>query len=126
MMTFRLALVFQYCSVYRYYRDRKNSKKAFAAAVMTHFIAAIVYASITYRFAQKPYSKAHIAWYVISALEALIQLGLAWKFEVLAIKGAKLPERLASLTVVILGEGVGKLGKNIFMISEDQTPSLSE
>lgn len=126
LMTLRLALVVQYCTVYKFYRDRKDSKKAFAAAAVTHFVAAAIYVSISPRFDQLHNSRAHIVWYVVSAVEALIQLGLAWMFDVLAIKGPKLPQRLATLTVMILGEGVAKIGKNIFLIGENDGEPWSE
>lgn len=119
LVVFRLTLMAQYCSVWHYYRGRKDSKKAFGAAAMTHFAAAMIYLGIAFRFDHYHNSKAHIVWYVVSAVEGLIQLGLAWKFEVLKLNGRKLPERLATLTIMIIGEGVAKISKNIFLLAEN-------
>ncbi|KAK8029564.1 hypothetical protein PG993_010855 [Apiospora rasikravindrae] len=134
LMTVRLSLAAQYCS--RYWLNCQASRRdttavkpkhgwrplLFAAAV--HFVAAVVYFGISFRFgnSQDHISRAHIVWYIGSALEAILQLALAYVFDngVLTFDHSKLTERLAVFTVVVLGEAVSAITKAIILVVENR------
>ncbi|KAK7959368.1 Low temperature requirement A [Apiospora aurea] len=129
----RLSLAAQYCSNFFIRYPERRSKtdqsrpatdstpngKPILAAVAVHFVAAMVYLGITFRFDHTHSSKVHLVWYIGSALEAIVQLGLASRFGVLTFEGTKLTERMAVFTVVVLGEGVSAITKTILLVVEN-------
>ncbi|KAK6857912.1 hypothetical protein PG995_005611 [Apiospora arundinis] len=129
LMAVRLSLVAQYCSDYWLRRRERTHHKEFSkdkpdekpilAAAAVHLIAAIVYLGIAFRFDNHHNSRAYMVWYIGSALEAILQLALACKYKVLGFGETKLTERLAVFTVVILGEGISEITKNILLVSEN-------
>ncbi|KAK7916936.1 hypothetical protein PG985_010544 [Apiospora marii] len=134
LMAVRLSLVAQYCSAFwlhspagpRYIRNRvfKSWPDGWPilAAAAIHFVAAMVYLGIAFRFNNigDHISKSYLVWYIGSAIEAILQFVLALKSdELLTFNGTNLTERLAVFTVVVLGEAVNGITKTILLVSEN-------
>lgn len=128
-MAVRLSLVAQYCSKFKIQQPEPRKKQSppsdksdtrpILAAAAVHFVAAIVYLGITFRFDNAHNSQVYIVWYIVSGVEAIFQVALAWRFDVLTFAGKKLTERLAVFTVVVLGEGVSAITKAILLVVEN-------
>ncbi|KAK8054556.1 hypothetical protein PG994_009623, partial [Apiospora phragmitis] len=126
LMTVRISLVAQYCSIYWFcYQGNKHGSnhikptgrgKPLLAAAAIHFVAAMIYLGISSLFNYNRDSPLYIVWYIGSAMEATLQLGLACRYEELRFDDTKLTERLAVFTVVVLGEGVSETTKTILLV----------
>lgn len=104
-MVSRLVLVGEYLTILWHIRNFKKGKIPLAIATGFHFLAAMIYLGISFRFQDGHNSQAYIAWYVVMLVEALIQLGLSLFSKVLSFKGTHLSERMTLFTMIILGEG---------------------
>ncbi|KAH6658975.1 hypothetical protein BKA67DRAFT_3027 [Truncatella angustata] len=116
LMVSRLVLVIQYCTVLWHIRHYKKGKVHIAIAALVHFIAAVVFLGISFRFEEGRNSRVYIVWYIVAACEALIQLGFAKFFKVLTFEKTHLTERMTVLTVIILGAGITSIAKNVVLI----------
>lgn len=134
LMAVRLSLVAQYVSAFWLHspddpRRIKNrvvkswpSGWPILAAAAIHFVAAVVYLGIAFRFdnIEDHISKFYFVWYIGSAIEAIVQFILAFRFdEVLTFSETNLTGRLAVFTVVVLGEAVNGITKTILLVSEN-------
>ncbi|KAK8103614.1 uncharacterized protein PG998_010647 [Apiospora kogelbergensis] len=141
LMAVRLSLVAQYCCAFwlhrqeRHRRERelgrddpaipKPEENPLLAAAAIHFIAAMVYLGIARRFDNQHNSRVYLAWYIGSALEAILQFILAFRCdhnrinEIITFRGRKLTKRLAVFTLIILGEAISAITKNIVLVVEN-------
>ncbi|KAI0158437.1 hypothetical protein BJ166DRAFT_303595 [Pestalotiopsis sp. NC0098] len=116
LMFSRLILLFQYGTIIWHIRHFKQGKLPVAIAGAIHFVSAMIFLGIRFRFSDDKNSRVYIVWYIVSAFEAIIQLGLAKYYKVLTFSGTHLTERMTVLTVIILGAGVTSIAKNIVLI----------
>lgn len=116
LMVSRLVLVFQYATIIWHIRKFKHGKTPVAVAAVVHFIAAMIYLGIGFRFQEGKNSRVYIVWYIVAAVETLMQLGLAKFYTVLTFTKTHLTERMTVLTVIILGAGVTSIAKNVALI----------
>lgn len=72
---------------------------------ITHFLCGMIYLGIAFGF-QSSGTHAYIAWFVISAVETILNLGLSLASEILSFRGTHLTKRMMLLTFIIIGEGV--------------------
>ncbi|KAI0409702.1 hypothetical protein F4802DRAFT_614360 [Xylaria palmicola] len=115
----RLTLSIRYSSVIWHIRHFKQGKYPLIAVAAINFIAAWIYFGISFRFTDSKNSRAFISWYVISAIETLLQLGLSLYFNVLSFNGTHLSERMTVSTLFMLGEGVNILAENVVTIVQN-------
>jgi low temperature requirement protein LtrA len=116
LMISRIVLVVQYCVTLWHIRRYRQGRYPIAIAASIHFVSAIVYLGISFTFTENTNSRVYLIWYVGSAIEALLQIGLAMYFNVLSFTGTHLTERMTVLTIIILGGGVTKIAQNIVLI----------
>lgn len=116
LMVSRLVLFFQYGVIIWHIRRYKNGKAPVAFAAAVHLVAAMIYLGIGFRFQEGKNSRVYIVWYIVAAVEALTQLGLANFYKVLTFTKTHLTERMTVLTVIILGAGVTSIAKNVVLI----------
>ncbi len=83
--------------------------------VGVHFVAAMIYLGITFRFRDYN-SRVYLAWYAVAFAETFINIGLSIGWEVLSFKGTHLINRMSLLTMIILGEGVIVVCTNVTTI----------
>ncbi|KAH8681008.1 hypothetical protein BX600DRAFT_445505 [Xylariales sp. PMI_506] len=116
LMVSRLVLVVQYGTIIWHIRHFTKGRRAVAAAAGVHFIAAMIFLGITFRFRDNKNSRVYVVWYIVAACEAILQLVLAYFFKVLTFSRTHLTERMTVLTVIILGEGVTNIAQNVAVI----------
>jgi len=85
-----------------------------------HFVAAMIYLGITFRF-QDYNSQVYITWYIIGPLETIVHIGLSLRCDVLGLdalsfKRTHLIKRMGLLTLIIIGEGIIVVAKNVTTI----------
>ncbi|EFY92981.1 hypothetical protein MAC_00764 [Metarhizium acridum CQMa 102] len=115
LMISRLCLVAEYSSILWHVRKFKKVRPAFCAQIAVHSLAALIYLGISFHL-QYHHSHAFIAWYIVSAAEALFSLGLGLYHDVLSFTKTHLMGRLSLLTIIILGDGIVVLAEKVVTI----------
>ncbi|KAI5921689.1 hypothetical protein F4810DRAFT_712308 [Camillea tinctor] len=116
LMVSRLILTIEYSTIIWHVRHFKQGKIPLAVVTGFHFIAAMIYMGISFRFEDGKNSRVFVAWYVIAAMEAVLQLSVSMFSQVLSFNGTHLTERMTLLTLIILGEGVMVIAENVVTI----------
>ncbi|KAI9923854.1 hypothetical protein ASPWEDRAFT_26443 [Aspergillus wentii DTO 134E9] len=116
LMASRLVLFCQYgaalCFTWRYHRTRTP----LLIIMGTLLVAAAIYLGISFVFYRHLDYHCYIVWYVVSVLEAVINVGVASWWPVVSLYKAHLVERMTCLTLIILGEGIIGLTKTIVKV----------
>lgn len=116
MMVSRLTLAAQYFLVFVYVRRSARGGLPVLATAAMHFVAAMIYLGISFRFDPWHNSRVFVVWYLGSFLEAVLALGLSYRSEVLSFDCTPVAERLTVLTVILLGEGVTDIAESVALI----------
>ncbi|KAH0523048.1 hypothetical protein TsFJ059_008102 [Trichoderma semiorbis] len=119
LMVSRLGLMIEYGSILWHVRRFKNVHISFYVQMSIHFIAAMIYLGITFRFTNSKESKVFVTWYVVGVVEVLSTFGAAIWFPVLSLAKTHLMNRLFLLTVIILGESIVVLADKVVIIVEN-------
>lgn len=118
LMASRLALAIEYGSILWHLRKFKRTHLPFYIQMSIHFIAAMIYLGITFRFSEDKQSRVFITWYVVGSLEAVSTLGLSLWFSILSLSKTHLMNRMSLLTIVILGESIVALAEKVVIVVE--------
>ncbi|KAL6817573.1 hypothetical protein V8C40DRAFT_76136 [Trichoderma camerunense] len=119
LMVSRLGLMIEYGSILWHVRRFKNVHISFYVQMSIHFIAAMIYLGITFRFTNSKESRVFVTWYVVGVVEVLSTFGAAIWFPVLSLAKTHLMNRLFLLTVIILGESIVVLADKVVIIVEN-------
>ena len=120
LMVSRLILTAQYLSVLWHVRRYRNTTIPFGIVAGLHFVAAMIYLGITFRF-QDGNSRVYVAWYVVGGCEILIHIGLSGFWRVLSFKRTHLINRMSLLTLIIIGEGIIVVCTNVVCLPRTKT-----
>ncbi|KAK8049855.1 hypothetical protein PG994_011585 [Apiospora phragmitis] len=115
----RLILTVQYGLSAWQVRKFKHGRRPLLATAAFHFVAAVAYIVIAFRYGVGKNSRGYIAWYVIGLAEMALHLGCSQFSPVLTFIGTHFGERLNLLTLIVMGEGVIILAKNITLVVKD-------
>ncbi|PTB40264.1 uncharacterized protein TrAFT101_004682 [Trichoderma asperellum] len=118
LMASRLSLTVEYASILWHVRKFKTVHIPFYIQMSIHFIAAMIYLGITFRFSEDKESRVFITWYIVGALEVVSTLGLSIGFSILSLAKTHLMNRMSLLTIVILGESIVALAEKVVIIVE--------
>ncbi|KAK1750424.1 hypothetical protein QBC47DRAFT_310091 [Echria macrotheca] len=105
LMTSRLVLAIQYATIWWHIRRYKNTKAPLGVMVGANFVAAMVYLGIGFGFYGGSTSL-FATWFIITAIEAAIAVGVSYVWKVLSFSGTHLANRVTLLTFILMGEGV--------------------
>lgn len=117
-MMSRLVLALQYSLVLFHARHHRRSRNALMIAVGLHLIPALGYFIAAFVVTDHQDNHLLIVWYVLGLVEMAAILIHATFSKTLSFEGTHFNERLNLLTLIILGEGVIILAKNITKIVE--------
>jgi low temperature requirement protein LtrA len=105
LMTSRLTMALQYASIWWYCRQYKNTKLPLGIMVGLNVVSGFVFLGVAFAFNGS--NKAlYSIWLVITAIEAIVTVGLSLKWEVLSFQGTHLAPRISLLTFILMGEGI--------------------
>jgi low temperature requirement protein LtrA len=128
LMVSRLALTLQYSVVLFQVRKYRGGRLPILLTAVLHLATAMVYFGISFRWEpDKQSSRVYVVWYALGILEMALHLGLSQLASTLSFIRTHLGERLNLLTLIILGEGVIILAKNVTLLVKDtyvKDPSL--
>ena len=119
----RLVLAGQYGIVLWQTRYFAQGRTGLTAVLATHVLAASLYAIVSVAFFVQENSPAYVAWMVLSTFEIVANLVIAMMSRVVSFEGSHLPERLSQLTLVVLGEGVINLARDLTSIERNSQNS---
>lgn len=114
-MVSRMLMVIQYATIIWHVRKYRHTKLPLLLMVGLHFVAAMIYLGITFRFRDYN-SRVYIAWYIIAVIETALNVAFSLVWNVLSFKGTHLVNRMSLLTLVIIGEGIIVVCTNVTTI----------
>lgn len=114
----RLVLATQYSLVLFHARHHRRGRKALMFAVGLHLLPAIGYLIVAMISNENQDHHLVWIWYIIGLVEMTAIILHATFSKTLSFEGTHFNERLNLLTLIILGEGVIILAKNITKIVE--------
>ncbi|KAH7305207.1 bacterial low temperature requirement A protein-domain-containing protein [Stachybotrys elegans] len=118
LMMSRIVLAYQYAIVLFHARNHRRSRVTLFFAVLIPFAASLMYMMSAFIPANYSDHRLYIIWYVVGMLEMAALVIHATFSETLTFAGTHFNERLSLLTLIILGEGVIILAKNVGKIVE--------
>ncbi|KAK7720986.1 hypothetical protein SLS64_001279 [Diaporthe eres] len=118
LMLSRLVLFAQNAIILWHLRHYRKARVPMLITVSIPLAAAICYAGILAATSSSNQPATHDVLFVISMLEIVGNLAVSMvrKYKVVSFEGSHLAERLNLLTLIILGEGIIKLAKNVSTI----------
>lgn len=119
----RLVLAGQYGIVLWQTRYFVQGRTGLVAVLAMHVLSASLYAIVSAAFFVHENSPAYVAWMVVSTFEIVANLVVAMMSRVVSFEGSHLPERLSQLTLVVLGEGVINLARDLTSIERNSQNS---
>ncbi|KAK4221408.1 hypothetical protein QBC38DRAFT_550029 [Podospora fimiseda] len=105
LMVSRLTLAVQYASVLWYVRKYKNTQLPLGLMVILNFVSAMTYLGVAFGFKDGK-GKLFLAWYIVTALETVINIVFSLKWKTLSFEGTHLGHRMSLLTYILMGEGI--------------------
>ena len=115
-MVSRITLAVEYGSITWHVRKYRSTRLPIALMVILNIVAAFIYLGITFRFRDGRDSHVIYAWYITSVGEAVISIGLSWRWTALSFTGTHLIRRMSLLTLIVLGEGIVVIGAQVTTI----------
>lgn len=119
LMISRFVLALQYLLVMWHVRKYRNTKLPFILIAGINFIAACIYLGVTFAFKDAKRSYAYRSFYVVAVVEIAGNIAVSSLWKVVTFKGTHLVQRMSLLTLIILGEGVMVVSKNIAKIVQN-------
>jgi len=116
----RLVLAIQYgLTIFREPVADKKTRLGLQIMVGTHLVAALVYMGITFRFTDSKDSRVFVTWYIMGFVETVLIFAVSTYFDKLGFRRSALPERMKTVTLLILGEGVIVVADHVGKVVEN-------
>ncbi|KAJ6436141.1 low temperature requirement A [Purpureocillium lavendulum] len=115
LMVSRACLTIEYASTLWHVRKCKKTSLLYLQVAL-HAAASAVYLGITFGFKQGAGSRIYMTWYFISGAEAIGSIILSNLTPVLALTQTHLMKRMTLLTVMIMGDGMIQVAKDVVTI----------
>ena len=116
LMFSRAIIACEYGSALWHVRKYKKCRLPLYVMISINVVAMLVYLGVTFRFTDSRNSRVYMTWYFISGAEAILTLGLSNVWEILSFKDSHMMKRLSLLTVMILGDGLVNIAKEVVTI----------
>ncbi|KAG5915615.1 hypothetical protein E4U42_007965 [Claviceps africana] len=118
LMFSRAILVIEYATILWHVRRFKKARIPLYASIAVNIMAMLIYLGITFRFREDKNSRVYITWYVVSSVECIVTLFIAYKWTVMDFSKTHFIKRLSLLTVMMLGDGLVNIAKDVVTIVE--------
>ncbi|GJN76751.1 low temperature requirement A [Purpureocillium lilacinum] len=116
LMISRLCLAVEYASTLWHVRKYKKARLPLYVQIALHLCASAVYFGISFRFRVGERSRVYMTWYFISGAEAIGSLLLSNFSPVVSLTKTHLMKRMTLLTVMIMGDGIVQVAKEVVII----------
>ncbi|OAQ58443.1 low temperature requirement A [Pochonia chlamydosporia 170] len=112
----RACLAIEYASTLWHVRRYKKARMPLYMQIAIHAAASAVYLGVTFRFTDGKQSRVYLTWYFIAGAEAIASVLISNVSSVASLTDTHMMKRMALLTVMILGEGIQQLAKEVVTI----------
>lgn len=106
----------EYVSTLWHARKYKKSRLPLYLQIAINLVAALIYLGITFRFTKDKNSRVFMTWYFISAAEGILTLLISYFWSILNFTKTHLMKRLSLLTVMLIGDGLVNIAKEVITI----------
>ncbi|EFY84854.1 hypothetical protein MAC_09106 [Metarhizium acridum CQMa 102] len=117
----RACLAVEYASTLWHVRRYKKAHVPLYQQIALHAVASAIYLGVTFRFTEEKQSRVYMTWYFIAGGEAILSLFLSNLSPVASLTKTHLMKRMTLLTVMIMGEGIQQLAKEVVTIVKNPT-----
>lgn len=111
----RACLSVEYATTLWHVRKFKKARLPLYLQTAVHVAASVIYLGITFRF-QQGRSRVFMTWYFISGAEGILTILLSNFSPVLSLTKTHLMKRMTLLTVMMLGDGIVQVSKEVVTI----------
>lgn len=112
----RAILVVEYATTLWHVRRYEKSRIPLYVSIAVNAIAMFIYLGVTFSFQQDKNSRVYITWYCISGAEGIATLVISYVWPVMDFSGTHFIKRLTLLTVMMLGDGLINIAKEVVTI----------
>ncbi|CCE34553.1 uncharacterized protein CPUR_08486 [Claviceps purpurea 20.1] len=116
LMFSRAILVVEYATTLWHVRRYEKSRIPLYVSIAVNAIAMFIYLGVTFSFQQDKNSRVYITWYCISGAEGIATLIISYVWPVMDFSGTHFIKRLTLLTVMMLGDGLINIAKEVVTI----------
>jgi low temperature requirement protein LtrA len=122
----RAILAVEYASTLWHVRSYGKCRVPLLASIGINVASMLIYLGITFRFNDGKPSRVFMTWYIISAAEAIATLVMSYVWPVMSFSRTHLIKRLTLITVMILGDGLVNIAKEVVtMVKTPQAWGMS-
>ncbi|OAA32178.1 hypothetical protein AAL_01510 [Moelleriella libera RCEF 2490] len=112
----RITLAVEYGNTLWHVKRYKRCRLPLYLTIALNIITTFIYLGVAFRFTDNKNSRVFVTWYVISALEAVATLAISYFWPVMGFSQTHLIKRMTLLTVMMLGDGLVNIAKEIVII----------
>lgn len=112
----RFTLAVEYGNTLWHVKRYKRCRLPLYLTIALNTITTFIYLGVAFRFTDNKNSRVFVTWYVISALEAVATLAISYFWPVMGFSQTHLIKRMTLLTVMMLGDGLVNIAKEIVII----------
>ncbi|KAG6087113.1 hypothetical protein E4U15_008319 [Claviceps sp. LM218 group G6] len=116
LMFSRAILVVEYATTLWHVRRYEKSRIPLYVSIAVNAISMFIYLGVTFCFQQDKNSRVYITWYCISGAEGIATLVISYVWPVMDFSGTHFIKRLTLLTVMMLGDGLINIAKEVVTI----------
>lgn len=106
LMVSRLTLLIQYGVVLWYVRGYKKTFLPLALTMGALGMSSVIFLGVFFNHYGRGSENGHVAAYVVSAVESILVLAISCVWRVVSFKNTRFVDRLGSVTLIMLGEGI--------------------
>ncbi|PHH60009.1 hypothetical protein CDD81_2213 [Ophiocordyceps australis] len=116
LMFSRICLAVEYASTLWHVRKWPKARMSLCLQIALHCVAAVIYLGVTFAFKKDLRSRAFMAWYIVSGVEGVASVLLSNLSPILSLTWTHLMKRMTLLTVMIMGDGIVQVAKEVVTI----------
>ncbi|PHH74739.1 hypothetical protein CDD82_4803 [Ophiocordyceps australis] len=116
LMFSRICLAVEYASTLWHVRKWPKARMPLCLQIALHSVAAALYLGVTFAFKRGLRSRAFMAWYLMSGIEGVASVLLSNLSPILSLTWTHLMKRMTLLTVMIMGDGIVQVAKEVVTI----------
>lgn len=116
LMFSRAILAVEYANTLWHVRRYNRCRTPLYISIAINILAVVIYLAVTFRFKQVENSRVYITWYFTSGAEVVATLIISYVWPVMDFSRTHLIKRLTLLTVMMLGDGLINIAKEVVTI----------
>ncbi|KJZ69117.1 hypothetical protein HIM_11496 [Hirsutella minnesotensis 3608] len=112
----RAILAIEYGVTLWYTKAYKKAYMPLLIQIAIHAFSTLIYFSISFAFTEGKRNRIYLAWYIVAGFEAILTVVISNFSPVLSFTSTHLIKRLTLLTVIIIGDGIIQIAREVVVI----------